>query len=282
MIPHRPIITLLTDFGEQDDYVGAMKGVILSIVPDVQLVDITHQVKPQNIRQAASIVDNVYRYYPADTIHVVVVDPGVGSKRQPVALKTSHGIFVAPDNGVLTYVRAREPDSQIILLDNPDYWLPLPSNTFHGRDIFSPVAAQLASGIPFEKIGTPLDSIILLPMSPLAITPTSIKGEVIRIDRFGNVLTNIAPLRWLDDHTLEFSSESEDGAPAVRIDAVKARTSCGWHMVDGVFQNYSQVAVGKPLALIGSSGELEIAVNQGNAGEVFAIEVGSPVTLQFV
>lgn len=281
MSAHRPIITLLTDFGEQDDYVGAMKGVILNIVPDVQLVDISHQVKPQNIRQAASILDNLCRYYPPYTIHVVVVDPGVGSERQPIALKTSLGIFIAPDNGVLTFIRAKEPDSQAIVLNNTKYWLPAPSDTFHGRDIFSPVAAHLASGVAFEKLGKPLHAMTLLPAPPLTISDSAIRGEVVRIDRFGNALTNIAPLRWLDDDTLEFAPDTSSGQPtSLSIDAASIRVICGWHTVTGVQKTYSQSAVGQALALVGSSRELEIAINQGNASEDFAIKVGSPVTLQ--
>lgn len=275
----RPLVTLLTDFGEQDDYVGAMKGVILSIAPEVSLVDISHQVRPQNIRQAASILQNVYRYYPAHTIHVVVVDPGVGSQRLPIGLKTTHGTFIAPDNGVLTYVYAKEPDGRAIVLQNARYWLPAPSNTFHGRDIFSPVAAHLAAGVSFDDLGPQLATLTLLPSPPLIVGPHTIKGEVIRIDRFGNALTNIGPLRWIDDHTLELAAE---GAAPARIRTDQARVICGWHTVEGIAQNYSQGAVGEPLALVGSSDELEIAVNQGNASEVFAIQPGSAVTLQLL
>jgi len=277
MTQPRPIVTLLTDFGEQDDYVGAMKGVILSIAPDAHIVDISHQVAPQNILQAASILDNVYRYYPAHTVHVVVVDPGVGSARQPIALQTARGTFVAPDNGVLTPVRAKEQGWKAIILNKPDYWLPSPSNTFHGRDIFSPVAAHLASGVAFEKLGQTVSDIVALTMPSLTIAAKTIKGEVTRIDSFGNALTNIAPLRWVDDHTLEFTG----GDVPVRIDARTTRVVCGWHTVDGIHQNYSQVVAGQALAVVGSSSELEIAVSQGNASEQFAIQASSPVTLRF-
>jgi len=278
----RPIITLLTDFGDQDEYVGAMKGVILGIVPDAQIVDVTHQVKPQNILQAASILDKTYRYFPAHTLHIVVVDPGVGSARQPIALKATHGTFVAPDNGVLTHIRRQEPGSKAILLDRSEFWLPSPSNTSHGRDIFSPVGAHLAGGIAFDKMGSPLTAIIMLPMPPLVITTTSIKGEVIRIDHFGNALTNIAPLRWLDTHSLQFSGDDQPGSTdPIQIDIHKARITCGWHTVDAVHANYSQVPAGQALALVGSSGELEVAICQGNASDQLAIHVGSPVTLQF-
>lgn len=278
MPARRPIITLLTDFGEHDDYVGAMKGVMLGIAPDAQLVDISHQIERQNIGQAASIIDSVYRYYPAHTVHLVVVDPGVGSERRPIALKTANGSFVAPDNGVLTHVYTREADPIVVALENPDYWLPVPSNTFHGRDIFSPVAAHLATGSAIEKMGSRLDHLTMLPIPALTVAPSLIRGEVVRIDHFGNALTNILPLHWLDSETVEFSPP---GDPPIRLKAGSSHVTCGWHSVTGLHQNYSTVAVGQPVALIGSSAELEIAVNQGNASEVFAIKVGSPVTLQF-
>jgi S-adenosylmethionine hydrolase len=274
----RPVITLLTDFGERDDYVGAMKGVILSIAPDAQLVDISHQVEPQNIAQAASILDSVYRYYPAATVHVVVVDPGVGSERRPIALHTAQGTFVAPDNGVLTHVYSRAADPDVIALENTKYWLPNPSMTFHGRDIFSPVAAHLATGVALEALGPRLDRLVTLTLPELTVTPANIRGEVIRIDHFGNALTNIMPLHWLDTETVEFAPP---GQTAVTIQAARSRINCGWHTVNGLRANYTAVASGQPVALIGSSQELEIAVNQGNASQTFDIKVGSPVTLQF-
>ena len=278
MPSRRPVITLLTDFGERDDYVGAMKGVILSIAPDAQLVDISHQVEPQNIHEAASILDSVYRYYPDHTVHVVVVDPGVGSARRPVALKTAQGMFVAPDNGVLTHVYATQDSPEIVALENPDYWLPSPSITFHGRDIFSPVAAHLAMGIPFNKMGPRMDQLTMLSVPSLAVAQTFLRGEVIRIDHFGNVLTNIMPLRWLDDNTVEFAPPGQD---AIAFDVAHTRISCGWHTVNGMHPSYSAVPVGQSIALIGSSLELEIAINQGNVSQAHAIKVGSPVTLQF-
>lgn len=268
----------MTDFGERDDYVGAMKGVILGIAPDAQLVDISHQVEPQNIHQAASILDSVYRYYPDHTVHVVVVDPGVGSARRPVALKTAQGMFVAPDNGVLTHIYARQDAPDVVALENPDYWLPSPSMTFHGRDIFSPVAAHLAMGASFEKMGPRMDHLTTLPVPSLAVAPTFIRGEVIRIDHFGNVLTNIMPLRWVDADTVEFCPPGQD---TITIEVSRTRISCGWHTVTGMYPSYSSVSIGQSVALIGSSQELEIAINQGNVSQAHAIKVGSPVTLQF-
>ncbi len=275
------MITLLTDFGERDAYVGAMKGVILTIIPDVQLVDISHQVTPQDIHQAASILASAYTYYPAHTVHLAVVDPEVGSVRQPIALETPRGIFVAPDNGILTYVRLQEPSSTPVLLEDSSYWLAPLSNTFHGRDIFSPVAAHLASGVPIRQMGSILDTIVMFPVTPLDITPTMIRGQVAQIDRFGNLLTNISTLRWLDTETLELHPvQTHSNEPAtMQLSAKRVRITCGWHAFKGIHQTYNAVGVGQPLAVVGSNGGLEIAVNQGSASNALAAHVGDPVTL---
>ena len=280
-----PIITLLTDFGTHDGYVGVMKGVMLGILPGAQLVDITHEVNPQDLHEAALILSDVYRYFPPSTVHLVVVDPGVGSERQPIALETSHGRFVAPDNGVLTHVCMAEEGCQAVALTNPDYWLPTPSHTFHGRDIFSPVAAHLAKGVALDELGTPVEGLAMLQLPPLSITPDSIQGEVIRMDRFGNVLTNILPLTWADDLTLVFDPPAYNNdrqAPALRLAADTALVTFGWKSLTGIYQNFSEVEVGQPVALVGSGGELEIAINQGNAQDNLSIDVGDPVTLHFV
>lgn len=283
MAASAPIITLLTDFGEQDGYVAAMKGVMLGIVPEARLIDISHQVKAQDIWQAASILSEVYPYYPPHAIHLVVVDPGVGSQRDPVALETPRGRFIAPDNGVLTYVRLAEASFRAIRLDKPEFWLNNPSHTFHGRDIFSPSAANLARGVPFEDLGTSLSDISLLDIPKLTITEHTIRGQVARIDRFGNVLTNIMRLTWADDQTLELRPLSSDaGTPPILIKAARTRVTCGWHSLDGIWQTYSNVAIGQRIAVVGSHGELEIAMNQGNASHVMSIQVGDPVTIQLM
>jgi S-adenosyl-L-methionine hydrolase (adenosine-forming) len=273
-----PIITLLTDFGDHDGYVGAMKGVMLTIAPNAQLVDISHQVSPQNVRQAAQILARAYSYFPPYTVHLVVVDPGVGSDRQPIALKTGSGYFIAPDNGVLTYVQQREKSWTAIRLDREEYWLPQPSNTFHGRDIFSPAAAHLAKGIPFENLGTPLQTPVELSLPPLTVSSTSAQGKVIHIDHFGNVITNIMPLTWVDDQRLNLLPVN---AEPIQVDRHKAYATCGWHTLKGLRRSYSEVQKGEPIILVGSNGELEIAINQGNAAESLALEIGDPVTLHF-
>jgi S-adenosylmethionine hydrolase len=278
-----PLITLLTDFGTRDGYVGVMKGVMLNILPDARFVDITHEVNPQDLHQAALILSDVYRYFPPSTVHLVVVDPGVGSERQPVALETPRGRFVAPDNGVLTHVCMAEDTCHAVALTNKDYWLPLPSHTFHGRDIFSPVAAHLAKGVPLDELGTPIEALALLQLPPLTITPDSIQGEVIRVDHFGNVLTNILPLDWADESTLVFEPPDSDDKPipTVRLEADTALVTFGWQSLTGIHRTYSEVEVSQRLALVGSGGELEIAINQGNAQLAMSINVGDPVTLHF-
>lgn len=278
-----PIITFLTDFGESDGYVGAMKGVILGIVPDAHLVDITHQVQPQQIRQAAHILASTYMYFPGHTVHLVVVDPGVGGQRRGIALETPRGRFVAPDNGVLSYVCLQEPSWQAVVLDQPRHWLVDPSYTFHGRDIFSPVAAHLARGVPLADLGSPLESPVLFDLPLLEVTPGVLRGEVVRIDHFGNVVTSIDRLTWVEAYTVEFCPPALAGASPVplRFDSRKARVSFGWHSLNGLYHTYSQVPVGQALALIGSNGALELAVNQGNAASKLAIQIGDPVTLSF-
>jgi S-adenosyl-L-methionine hydrolase (adenosine-forming) len=274
-----PIISILTDFGQRDGYVGTMKGVILNIVPNVQLIDISHEIQPQNIQQAASILADIYSYFPPHTVHLVVVDPGVGSTRQPIAVETPHGRFVAPDNGVLTGVLRSEPSWKAVLLNNHEYWLPNQSNTFHGRDIFSPSAAHLASGISLDKFGIPLDKLTMLKLAALVISQHTIKGEVTRIDHFGNVLTNIKVLKWIDANTLELTPEY-DNKGQMRINAENAQVTAGWHTLEGIHRTYSEVPIGNKVALVGSGGELEISINQGNAAESTAIKVGDPVTIQ--
>ena len=215
---HSPIITLTTDFGLRDGYVAAMKGVILGIRPDAVIVDISHDVPPHDVPHAAFVVGATCRYFPPDSVHVAVVDPGVGTARLPIVLTTPHGVYVAPDNGVLTYpltsCMASDPPGTIsregsaflapshvtvpkdcasYALDRREYWRETVSNTFHGRDIFAPVAAHLSSGTPPEELGTPVGRLLCLdglrPIQDGNVT----RGHIISVDRFGNLISNIAP-----------------------------------------------------------------------------------------
>ena len=255
------IITLTTDFGTRDQYVAAMKGVILSITPEARVVDVTHEVPPQNVREAAYILASVTPYFPEKSIHVAVVDPGVGSERRPLAVRTARAFYVVPDNGLLTPVLRAEPPEEIVHLNNPTYWLSEVSHTFHGRDIFAPVAAYLARGVPLNALGTPLspEDIVWLPWpDPRALPDGSIEGMVVHVDHFGNIVTNIP-------------ADMLDGDP----EAWEFRV--GQQRLQGLKRTYSDVDVGEPLALIGSNNTLEFSVREGNAAALWHVQAGDPV-----
>ena len=191
------IITLTTDFGTSDVYVGVMKGVILSINPDVEIIDITHSVSPQDIYEAAFTIRAAYRYFPKDTIHVVVVDPGVGSERQPIVCQTDIAYFVCANNGVLSRVlQDIETDDtntpKSVVIENPSYILPQVSNTFHGRDIFSPIAAHLSLGVALSQFGTPIQDLVRFTVPTIQTIDNTLTGQIIKIDSFGNLITNIS------------------------------------------------------------------------------------------
>lgn len=257
--PH--LITLLTDFGEQDVYVGVMKGVIAQFVPQVSVIDLTHHIPPQDVWAAQFNLSNAYHYFPPETIHVVVVDPGVGSQRRGVAVQATAGYFIAPDNGVLTPILQRETIQHIVSLDNPEYWRTLqPSTTFHGRDIFAPVAAHLAQGIAIAQLGSSLtlEDLQQLPFSQPQVSPTQISGQVQYIDHFGNCMTNI-PAHQVMGRNWELLLSGQT-IPMSRT--------------------YSDRDPGEVAFLIGSHGWVEVAINQGNAQVALQWQVGSSVTLR--
>jgi S-adenosylmethionine hydrolase len=257
-----PIITLTTDFGQADGYVGTMKGVILGICPQATLVDLTHEIPPQNVRQAAHILKAAAPYYPPGTIHVVVVDPGVGSARRPIAIQTPNAFFVGPDNGVFTPVLLQETlyrkPPAIVHLDQPRYWLSSVSRTFHGRDIFAPVAAHLANGVPLGALGTQItDAVVLNVPRPARRPDGSITGEVAYVDRFGNLITNI-PAAWL----------MPEGHWAFEIRKKR---------IAGLSPHYAAVPPGSLLAIISSEETLEIAQREGSAARTLGVGAGEPV-----
>lgn len=256
------IITLLTDFGWKDGYVGIMKGVILSIAPHATLVDITHDIAPQDVRDAAYVLYTAVPYFPPETVHLVVVDPGVGSERRAIAVRTAQGTFVAPDNGVLSYVLATSPAQAIVSLTNPRYHLQRVSHTFHGRDIFAPAAAYLAQGVPITALGESVQEPITFPLPPVQIHPDgSVSGQIIHVDHFGNAITNLRreDIPWPEEHLL---------------------IEVGGRVIVGLHKTYAQGQPGKPLALIGSSGHLEIAVPGGNAAQRLNVCIGSEIHLR--
>ncbi len=263
------VITLTTDFGTSDAYVGVMKGVILGINPNVQLVDITHAVPPQDIQEAAFLIHAAYRYFPKGTIHVIVVDPGVGSDRRAIVCRTDHAYFVCPDNGILSYLLQEIEDREEqpaygVAIENRAYHLPEVSNTFHGRDIFAPVAAHLSLGVRLDDIGPPVENLVRFPLPLLTISDDKLIGEIIKIDSFGNAITNI----------------SETTLVRMKNVSVGYEISVASTRIKRINRTYAESQIGEPLAIIGSSGLLEISVNGGSAERVLNIKQGDTVTIQ--
>ena len=268
------VITLTTDFGFQDAYVAAMKGVILDINPKAVIVDICHSVQPQNIGQAAFLLSTAYCYFPKETIHVVVVDPEVGSQRRAIVLKAHEACFVAPDNGVLSYVVRDASDEglfhggettalprgvEAVEIANPRFWRHPVSTTFHGRDIFAPVAAHLSLGIALQELGKAIASVRVLPLPrPHPTAEGALTGHVLHVDGFGNVITNL---------------RQQDLGVGI------SRVQVGGRHVGLVGTTYASAAPGQPVALIGSSGYLEIAVRDGSAASMLGVDVGDEVTV---
>lgn len=259
-----PIAGLLTDFGTRDPYVGMMKGVILSINPTVQLVDITHEITPQRIREAAIVLSTSYRYFPPGTLFVVVVDPGVGSDRRVLVAEALHYTFVAPDNGVLGPVLDENLDCRVRQVMNDVYFRPGVSRTFHGRDIFAPIAAWLSRGVDAGAMGHQITDYARLSLpEPRLLADGSLTGEVIYEDRFGNLITNLSET-WIG----QAWGLSRGGAITAEIDG---------HRIHGLSIHYGQRASGEVGMILDSWGLLEIFVNQGHAGQVLGVGEGACV-----
>jgi S-adenosylmethionine hydrolase len=256
----RPVITLTTDFGLADAYVGTMKGVILGICPEATLVDLSHQVPPQDVRAGAFAVAVAAPYFPDGTVHLVVVDPGVGSERRAVAVQTDRWIFVAPDNGVLSLALAGESLVRAVELADPRYRLPAASATFHGRDIFAPAAAHLARGASLADFGPPVTHLVSLSWPPPEPQRDgSLLVWVLHIDRFGNIVLNL---------------RSEDVAGWPRD---QTAFEIAGRQVVGLHQTFADVLPGKPVAYVGSSGYVELGVRNGSAAAEWGIEAGAYV-----
>lgn len=263
-----PVITLLTDFGTHDAYVAIMKGVILKINPRANIVDITHWIDSQDVHQAAYVIASSYRYFPSETVHIVVVDPGVGSCRAVVALRLEDQTFLAPDNGVLSPFLEKQPIEKIVKVENTDYFLNPVSRTFHGRDVFAPVGAHLSLGLPLDRLGTSIESGALVRLDlvqPRLENEGRISGTVIDIDRFGNLITNID---W------PFVKRHYPAA-----DHNTLRLAIGGHKLNCLSPTYNSVSPGTPLVLVGSRGFFELSVNQGNAARFFAARRGTSITV---
>jgi len=262
----RPIITLTTDFGLNDHFVGAMRGVLLGIVPEAQIVDISHAVQAFDILDGALTISHAYSYFPEGTVHLVVVDPGVGTARRPIILAGARHRFVAPDNGVLSLIYEREQRISVRHVTAEHYFLQPRSNTFHGRDIFSPVAGYLAKGVDPERFGDELTDYVRFSFPrPKPVAENTLRGVVLKVDRFGNLVTNIAPT--------DIPNLFEEAPPAFRI-AVGTKGQ-----VTRICANYAEGGPGEAFGILGSMGFLEIATNRGSAYQLLGAGKGSEVNV---
>ncbi|HHT9120679.1 MAG TPA: SAM hydrolase/SAM-dependent halogenase family protein [Candidatus Hypogeohydataceae bacterium YC41] len=258
------VIALLTDFGLEDPYVGQMKAVIVGINPQVQVIDISHYIPPQDIQEGAFVLYSAYRYFPEGTVFVAVVDPGVGTRRRIICVRTNQHTFLAPDNGLLSFITAREKVHLAVEVTNSRYFLPQVSSTFHGRDIFAPVAAHLSKGLNPTKLGGQIDDLHTFPTPGQIIKEKGLlEAEIIHIDRFGNLITTVEHT-WAEVLYSRLISISIKDREITRISRI-----------------YQEGQAGELLALFGSSGHLEISVNMGNAREVLGCTRGDKVIVQY-
>lgn len=265
----RIAISLTTDFGLRDPFVGVMKGVILNINPSATIVDISHEIANHDLLEAAFILYSAYKYFPRGTIHLVVVDPGVGTSRRPLLAVSDNYRFIAPDNGVLTYIYREEALKEVITITSEGYFLPQISHTFHGRDIFAPVAGWLSTGIAPQKFGQPVTDFVRLPLSePVQLDDSTLKGAIIHIDRFGNLITNI------DKPTFERMLKKGSGKKFV--------LQVGGMEVIKLVETYAQVKKGEIFALFNSFGLLEIAGYMQSAARLLKLRRGDEVLIKFL
>lgn len=262
------LISLTTDFGIRDGYVGVMKAVIYGIAPDVKIIDISHMVSPQAVLQGGMTAIGHIRYFPENSIHVIVVDPGVGTARRPMAGKIGTQFFVAPDNGLLTPMIEQAKDHsrpmEFVHLDKPEYWLDKISHTFHARDIFAPVAAHLAKGVPLIKLGTSIDDPVVLTLPRPLIAQDHVVGEVIRIDHYGNLATNI--------HQADLTHLDQSGSIEVKIAGQSIR---------GLTRTFGEGKPGSLIALLDEDRSLGISVTNGNAAELLRASVGEKIEVRY-
>lgn len=256
------IFTLTTDFGLKDPYVAEMKAAILSLYPAAQIIDITHDVNKFNIRTGAYVLASAASYFPAGTIHVAVIDPGVGSQRRPIIIQTEKGFFVGPDNGLLNLAAEKQGIKEVWEITSGHLMLNRVSSTFHGRDIFAPAAAHLANGVPLGEFGPVIGDIMRPTFTKVIKDKGKLEGEVLHVDSFGNIITNI------DERSFDYSRR-----PTVQIELPKCKLQLK------LSKTYTDVKLHQPLMLIGSQGYLEIAVNQGNAADQLQVKPGDKISL---
>lgn len=259
------VITLTTDFGERDGFVGIMKGVIWKIYPEARLADLSHEVEPQNVRQAAYILHRAAPFFPPGTVHLAVVDPGVGTRRRPLAARLGKQFFVGPDNGLISllliHAETLGESIEIVHLNRSEYWLHPLSTTFHGRDLFAPIAAHLARGVPLNELGTPIDDPVRLDFPEPQQQGKTWKALIVYVDRFGNLITNL---------------------PADRLGSslAEVRVRIGNHRIEGIAPSYGHRPIGSLVAVIDSDGFLEIALVNGNAAHKLGLKEGDIVEVE--
>jgi S-adenosyl-L-methionine hydrolase (adenosine-forming) len=258
---NRTCLSLITDFGTKDGFVGAMKAVILGINPAVQIVDLSHDVPPQDILAGALILGSAVRFFPSGTIHVAVVDPGVGSARRALLLETPDAFFIGPDNGILSLAVSAEAVTRIVELTNTQYFLSPRSATFHGRDVFAPAAAHLSLGVPPRQLGSEVADMERVSIPAVEYRQGCVRGCVLYIDQFGNLMTNVTAA---DLHPF----------PKERL-SVSITTVT----ISGIVSSYATVAAGEPAALINSWGLLEIAIRNGSAAQQLNAQCGCVVSV---
>jgi len=264
-LAQRPVITLTTDFGSNDHCVGAMKGVILDILPEAQIVDICHAVQAYDVLDGALTISQAYSYFPTRTVHVVVVDPGVGTARRPILASFDKYHFVAPDNGVLSLVYAKEERMHVRHITSEHYFLQPVSNTFHGRDIFAPVAAYLAKEVDSLKFGEEVEDFVKFSApKPKMVEPNRLRGVVLKADRFGNLVSNI----------------TAQDAPALFSGAASGfKIKVGSREITEIHSSYAEGSPGQVFGILGSMGFLEIAANRGAAAQITGAGKGSEVSV---
>jgi hypothetical protein len=259
------VITLLTDFGDRDYFVASMKGVILGINPQARIVDLSHHVGPHQIEEAAYLLKTAYKYFPDGTVHVAVVDPGVGSLRRPLLVTTSRHFFVAPDNGLLGYIYQEETGIEVRQIENKQYRLDSEGTTFDGRDLFAPAAAWLTKGQQPGSFGKLIRDHVTLPLVEPQWQGSALVGRIVYVDRFGNLISNLTPF-----HVKEVQGRARRSGVSIRI---------GGATIDGLVRSYSQGETTTPRALINSNGQVEIFVKEGSAADILKISRGEPITL---
>jgi S-adenosyl-L-methionine hydrolase (adenosine-forming) len=265
ILAQQPIITLTTDFGTNDHFVGVMKGVILDIVPEAQIVDICHSVQAFDVLDGALTISQAYSYFPTKTVHVVVVDPGVGTARRPILASSDKYHFVAPDNGVLSLVYARESRMHVRHITAEHYFMQPVSNTFHARDIFSPIAAYLAKEVDTVKFGDEIEDYVRFTApKPKAVDQNRLRGVILKVDRFGNLVTNITP----QDAPMLFGAEAKGFKIVI-----------GSREISEIHNAYAEGAPGEVFGVLGSMGFLEIAANRGAAAQLTGAGKGSEVII---